>query len=284
MNTDERKERVVETASATTSSDNSNSGPFAYIITAVAVGLLVVGTLAIGACTSAIATTALSRTTQSTTTLPNSQYDTLPYDDFTMPQDLNEDWEQWLEEYENMYGDANSSNTDQRTGAASVQDVLGFSLAPYGSTIDAELSASDYAGVSNELRDYVRGFVKADKDYTSNVCTCLNEAARDEEARSERIKAALTTCEEAKEHFSSLEVFDVKDGDAESSKENLTFAKEAAVERWTELYNELALLNTTDDVNTVRLWSYDEDVYDATEEAAKYLAQAMISSTTSSTK
>ena len=46
---------VIESASATTSPDNANSGPFAYVVFGVVIGLLVLLGVGISSCASALA-------------------------------------------------------------------------------------------------------------------------------------------------------------------------------------------------------------------------------------
>lgn len=50
---------VIESASATTSPDNANSGPFAYVVTAIAVALALAVASAITGCVSALGQYAL---------------------------------------------------------------------------------------------------------------------------------------------------------------------------------------------------------------------------------
>ena len=50
MDNQNKSPKIIETASATTSPDNKNSGPFAYIITAVALAFLLVLALAGAGC------------------------------------------------------------------------------------------------------------------------------------------------------------------------------------------------------------------------------------------
>ena len=100
-------------------------------------------------------------------------------DDFNL-----EDFEQWLEQYSepNSYGtdygnNSGTNSTQSESGVVSVAEALDFDLAPYQSSLDAEVSASSYAGTPSEVRDYVRGLVSTDKDYTQQVVNALNEAA-----------------------------------------------------------------------------------------------------------
>lgn len=51
---------VIESASATTSPDNANSGPFAYVLTAVVVGVMLVVVTSLSSCASAIGQVAVN--------------------------------------------------------------------------------------------------------------------------------------------------------------------------------------------------------------------------------
>lgn len=279
MTNDQRdsKPNVIETASATTSPDNANSGPFAYILAGVVSLVVIVASIAMGVgLSAAIAIAAHDASHQSINTTPYTNYDydfnnIQNFDDF---QDLDE----LFDYYNNMNG-YNGSNGmgnshQQTTGTADVADVLDFSLAPYGANIDDELSASAYAGAPNDLRDFVRSFVAIDDNYTEQVVELLNDAALNESARVDNIKGALTLCDDAAKAYNELQIPELSNSN-EQVKAALESAKSAAASRWEALHNEIALLDTSEQVDTSKLWELDDKVYDATTQAATSLAEAM---------
>lgn len=274
MNNNQRdlKPNVIETASATTSPDNSNSGSFAYILAGVVSFVVIVASIAMGVgLSTVIALAANDASHQSINTMSYIN----DYDDYNNMQDFNELFDYYnMNEFNggNGYGTGNSHQN--ATGSADVADVLDFSLAPYNANIDGELSASSYAGAPNDLRDFVRSFVAIDDDYTNQVVTLLHEAARSESARVDNIKGALTLCDDAAKAFNELQIPELSKSNDQVAT-SLELAKTAAASRWTALHDELALLDTTEQVDTKTLWELDDKVYDATTQAATYLAEAM---------
>ena len=274
MSKDDDSKNVIETASATTSQDNSNSGPFAYIITAVTVILVLLFSLVGGGCTAAILNAAADSAGSQSYTTPYTphNYDTYNYDDM--------DWEDWLEYYDQLENNPmsmyNNTNTDKDTkGTATVSEILDFGMAPYGMSLDEQVSASSYAGVPSDARDFVRAFVAKDEEYQTKVVNLLNEAALDESAQGAKIKEALTLCDEASNYYGSLEIPAIS-GDADGTvKDLLGSAKTSTQNRWKAIHDEIALLDTTEPVNKERFWDLDDEVYDTTEEAATSIEDAL---------
>ena len=271
MSADNKK--PFETASATTDPDNSSSGPFAYVITGVCLILLVGFGLLLSSCVS-IAMTASATSGSSYGGSQGMPYgEDLDFDDFG-------DIENWLDQYapygdDGMGTDGTSPTTDTNASIATVDEILDFQIAPYGDCIDDTVSASSYAGTPSEVRDFVRQVVTSDRDYTSQVTGALNAAATDEASTQEKVREAVTLCEEASKAINDIAIPELK-GDSDGSvADTLGTAKTKAQERWDQMGRELALLDTTETVETRKLWNYDEDVQDATEEAGELLERAM---------
>lgn len=279
---DREEERVVETASATNSPDNQNSGPFAYIVTAIALGsMIVVGLLASGCVTAALQIASMS-----------GQFDdggsggiSLPYDEDTSLEDLEDLINQYTEEFdvppmgEDSEGGGDAQGGAQgrtdRKGSATVADVLDFSIAPYGDTVNELVGANAYAGVPQDVRDYVRSLLKVDQDYADKVAAKLDAAARNEDERAQDIQDAMALCDEAKKAIESNQVPSVqKDADG-AVKDLLGTASSQIARRWEKMKSELQLLDTDEEVRTSRLWDADADVVDATEEAAMGFEDAL---------
>lgn len=275
MSTKDKDPKPFETASATTDPDNSNSGPFAYIITGVCIaGLLVFG-ICCSSCASVVLTAAGSGMSGAGQSGPTST--PLQDDGFNL-----EEFEQWLEQYSNPnangtdYGsNSDTSSTQNESGVVSVAEALDFDLAPYQSSLDAEVSASSYAGTPSEVRDYVRSLVNTDKDYTQQVINALNEAALKEDVRADKVKAAVALCSEASAALGKVKLPSIQNDTDGAVSDALGTAKTKAQERWDQMERELSLLDTQDQVQTRKLWNYDGDVRDATQEAGDLLEDAM---------
>ena len=275
MSAQDKDPKPFETASATTDPDNSNSGPFAYVITGVCIAVLLV----FGICCSSCASIALSAAGSAASGAGQGSPTSTPLqnDEFDLDQ-----FEQWLEQYSdpNAYGTDYGSNsgtgsTQNESGVVSVAEALDFDLAPYQSSLDAEVSASAYAGTPSEVRDYVRSLVNADKDYTQKVVNALNEAALKEDVRADKVKEAVALCTEASGALAKIKLPSVQNDTDGAVADALGTAKTKAQERWDQMGRELSLLDTQDQVQTRKLWNYDGDVRDATQEAGDLLEDAM---------
>jgi hypothetical protein len=283
LNDENNEPKVVESASATTSRDNENSGPFAYIITAVALGVLLLFSVVGAGCMSIIFTSAAVYRGDGTsgtygTMSPDYNRD-LDFDDY-----FDDELEEILERYADptrTHGTMDSSkdkdkgeNASGSENDAAVSDVLDFNIAPYEPSIEAGVSATSYAGVPEEVHTFVRSVVTTDSTNTKELVVYLDNAAKMEDVRAEKIAAAKQLCSSAKASLGAFEVpsADVIGGDA---AEKLSVALGKAQERWNLLEQEIALLDTTGKVDTKKLWELDEQVLQATEDAADKLEDAM---------
>lgn len=269
MDDENRTPRIIETASATTSKDNENSGPFAYIITVVAIVLLIVFCLVGVGCTSVIVA-ALSGSNDSYGS-PMS----MPYG--TRGDDLDSELEDLLERYYNMPNDSKSgdSKSSEKSNEASVAEVLDFSLAPYGTNIEGEVGANSYAGAPAEVRDFVRNVVEADEEYTRQLVVLLNNAANKEDDREAKIKEAMQLCSDAQGAFDQLQLPALEKDQNGEVADQLGTGKTNAINRWKYLGDEIALLDTMSAVNTKRLWEIDDKVVTATTDAGDSFESAM---------
>lgn len=265
---------VVETPSATTSQEDATSGSFAYVITGVALACVVALSLLGAGCVSLALNIAADNSSSSrggsygNAPIPFDDYDGYDfYDDY---DDMG--FDEWLRRYEEQMEGGSSVRGTDTAGEASVAEVLDFDIAPYGSTIDTELSANAYAGAPQNVRDYVRAVVTVDKDYATKVATLLNQAARSEEGRADRIREAVAACSEARTAISDVVTPDQADAGV---VDLLGSARGSALSRWEHMETELTMLDTQDPVDKSRLWSEDDEVIEATEDAADFLREAM---------
>ncbi len=264
----------IETASGTTSDDNSNSGPFAYIVTGIAIAAVMLLSLLATACMSFVISAGAG--SAGTHSGYGSQPQGYGYNQNFDDMDVDELLRQYLgDEYGNVYTNTHSNNGGHsETGSVDIATALDFDLAPYTVTIDSELSASAYAGTNSSVRTFVRDLVTKDREYASRVTQALLDASTDAQARAEYLANAKETCVEAREALAGMEV-PATDQDNGATKDALGTAKTEAAHRWELMETEVDLLAKSDKVDTRALWEADDKVVSSTETAAELLADAM---------
>ena len=264
---DKDNRSVIETASATTSPDNANSGKFAYVIFGITCGVVLLLALA-GA---GIASVVLSIV---------AQEDLDSYDE-ALPDDIDgyDDFEQFLEQYyENpltQKNDEKEQDKDRTSSEATVEDALDFDLAPYLDDLDARVPASSYANTPASVRDFVREIVSCDSEYASKIARTLDAAARDHESISEKLTEARGYCDEAKQALYALEVPTLDGVEDNSARDLLGSAKGEAAHRFELIADEIALLEEGDPVDTKSLWDRDDAVTESLDKAADLILEAM---------
>ncbi len=274
------KKEPFETASATTDPDNSKSGPFAYIVTGIAVAVILILAAVSSSCASLFAAGMASQGKSSGGYTLNDPTGEFPFNSDN--SDLDKLLEQYYDDMSDLTGTQgtgstgpNSSN-NQSGSYATVSEALDFDLAVYGATIEEMVSANAYAGVPAEVHDFVRGLVNKDEEYADQVTDALYEALNNEETRSAKIKEAIELCKKASQEFSGMAVPEVKGSSNGNVKDVLGDALSSTMDRWSSLERELVLLDTTEDkIQTKKLWDLDDDVLDATEDAASLLEEGM---------
>ncbi len=268
MSTNDGK-KPFETASATTDPDNSNSGPFAFIITGVCLTVL----LGLGLLASGIVSIALASAGSAISN--NHASPSMPLDEDFGLDDLDDFLNQYYPQ-DNSHDTGNGTSPQQNSSSmVTVDEALDFDLAPYGACIDDEVSASAYAGVPEEVRSYVRAVISADRDHTQKVVAALNEAALNEKSCEAKVKEAIELCDVGAQAINDVALPSLKSDEGGAVADALGSAKTKAVERWNQMGRELRLLDTKDKIETRKLWNYDEDVADATEEAGDLIEDAM---------
>lgn len=248
---------IIESASATTSPDNANSGYAAYLITALAlVGVLF---LSMGAwsCGSSLIESGVRN-------------------------GLNSIAQQWGEEngaqglLDGQNGAPNSHRSNPSNGSSlSVSDALGLDLDLYDETIASTISAGDYAGTPNSMRSYVLSVVHADSDHNSALVAHLNAAEAADDPRSD-VEAALAECDQA---ISDLNALQAPTDLGEAVGQAAQAGRDKAVARWQAIQAELKLLDTQDEVSYNDLKQADSAIEQATEDAGTALVQALSQAT-----
>lgn len=243
---------IVESASATTSPDNANSGYLAYVITVlVLVGVLFLS-MGLWSCTSSLVESGIR------TGLGN----------------LAEQWGQDDDSEALPYGSGGNGSGSRGSASGSslsAKDALDLDLDLYSDTIGSTISASDYAGTPNSMRSYVLSLVHTDGDHNSAVVADLNAAAAADDPRGD-IESALSECDSAIADINATEVPSDLGSEATSSAQS---GKDKAVARWQAIQEELKLFDTQDEVSYSDLQKADTAVAEATADAGTELVQAL---------
>ena len=288
MDTRGSKERkVIETASATTSPDNENSGKFAYVVTGITIAALLLFALLGGIIMAAVAgimvsSGAVGEITNNTGG-PQNLFD---LDDESFEDYLDQYYEDLLNDFDENGTDEKDEDKDEDKDehaggkSVSVSDALDFDLAPYLVSLNSEVPASSYAGTPQEVRDFVRQMMSTDTQNTDAVRAALNAAASDTENQQAHIEEARAACTAGRDALNALEVpvfENVEDG---SVRDLLGEAKGEAARRFDLTEAEIALLATDGKVDTSRLWAADDKVVESCESAADKVLEAMSAAST----
>lgn len=244
---------VIESASGTTSPDNANSGPAAYVIFAVGVAVLGLVLSTVLGFLSVVVPYAIREigSAYGSETSHTESYDRVPATQGT--EGLSEQ---------------NGSASQTLTAAA----ALDLNLAPYSSLIDDEISASDYSGADAGVTQCVRSVVRVDKDAATSVARDLNAAARDGSTMAERLDAALATCGQA---VSGLQSIEVPSSASSSVSTRLEQGISGAKQRWQLIEAEISLLRADGDISYDHLAAADAKVWDETEQTGSSLTEAL---------
>lgn len=245
---------IIESASATTSPDNVNSGYISYVITIMAlVGILLLS-MGLWSCTSSLVESGLRSGLGS------------------LAQQWGED-ESGSSPYGSNGGDSSNSRGGSTGSSLSVSDALDLNLDLYSDTISSNISASDYAGTPNSMRSYVLSIVHTDSDHNSTVVAHLNAASASDDPRSE-VEAAITECDTA---ISDLNAVELPSDLSSDISQNAQTGREKAIARWQAIQEELKLFDTQDEVSYSDLQKADNEVAEATSDAGIALVEALTS-------
>jgi len=274
MDKDERN--IIETASATTSPDNANSGNFAYVIVAITcAGVLVLSLITSGIASFALAI--LAREPEASQGFGTTNPEDL--------QDYDQMQELWEEYYDDLFSEIEKDEEEDKTkdrdeeasGDVTVEGALDFDLAAYAGGLESQVPASAYANVPTEVHDIVRSIISVDTDYSRQVARTLDSAARikDDAERAAKVSEAHAACDEAKAALDALEIAQLTDVEDASVRDLLGSAKGEAARRFELMADEIAVLEEGDPVDTERLWKCDGQVGEALEKASDLIIEAM---------
>lgn len=245
-------EKPCQTASATTSSDNANSGPAAYVITAVALGLVLALSVSVGSCATSTA-----------------EFIAQNYAGDGALEGLDDLLGDVLGEED---GEAAPEDDGRQQISITQDEAFDLPLSLYDSTIDAELSAGSYAGAPASLVTMVRDFVKRDKDAATQVASQINAAARDSSAAPVALEQALSLAERAQDDLDAVDIDSVSTSQEVAGA--LEAAKESAQARWQAIAQEIELLKD-DSIDLAKLSDVDKEILTNTTDAADCLTQAL---------
>lgn len=269
---------VVETASGTTSADNSQSGITAYVIAGVTVVLLALFGTGLSSCVSLASDLAMeeynSGSGYSEDVYGDEDFDYEDWYNQYMEEDL--DTDDWLERWDS--GDYDDSSTDVPS-SLSVEDALDLDLGMYSLTIDSMLPAMSYANASSEVREYVRSVVLADRNGSSDLHDVLRAAAWGESDVSEALDEAIGLAADKADELRELSLPELEGDGAKEVSRQLEQGRTAAIDRWDAISTELSLLSSSiGEVDTDDLMDADDEVNDAAEDAATAFSEALSAS------
>lgn len=267
---EDNERTIIETASATTSPDNANSGSFAYVLFGITFAAMLVLSL-IGA---GIGSVILGIAAQTA--------DDAPYEE-GMPDDMSgyDDFEEFFDQYyDDIVSDDPSADEQEEESThpsedATVADALDFDLAPYLGGLEGQVPASAYANTPASVRDFVRQVVSCDSDYAQRVARSLDAAARDSKDTFGKLAEVRGICDEAKAALDALEVPELEDVEDTSVRDLLGSAKGEAAHRFELISEEIDVLQDGDPVDTKRLWERDDAVVESLDKAASLIEEAM---------
>lgn len=266
---DDRHERVIETASATTSPDNAQSGHMAYIIAAIAVGVLILFGMGLSGCMSLVAEIV------SDDHNANQHYVEEPFFD----EDFDDLMNDWGDDWDTDWDDLDGDDSDSLGGSYKpVEEILGTDLGMYSATIDSLLSASSYANSQADVSSYVREVVLIDRDGTNQLATTLRNAAWIGEGMDGALDEAKEEVDETLEALRGKTLPSLSGDHASDISHDLEVGRSKAIERWETIGKELDLLSQSGHASVGEVMDLEDTAYQASEAAAEHFATALSTS------
>ncbi|WP_337371013.1 hypothetical protein [Parolsenella catena] len=230
---------IIESASATTSSDN-HAGAAPYVIVAATLAVLVALSLALANLVSAVGEGI------------GDAYDEDYYDSF---------------DYDGLLDDLDDLDPQGSTGHDLTADnVFDVELTCTDYTVDDYVFASDYSGSQQAVSAYVKALAKTDADAAGQLAGHLRAAAAatDDASRADEI------CQDASAAIDGLALpgaADITGGSADDILEHLTEGRDATRRRWDKLAQLVAVLASPDGHTSSELSDLDNDAGDVTDPA-----------------
>ena len=243
---------VVESASATTSPENS-SGAAPFVIVGVVLACLIFLAAGVGNLVGSLGALAASR---------GGYYA--------------DDLDELLDELEGEgYGtgapDANSRGRSRGGNTELTQDyALSYDYQFLAESVSDYVFASDYTGAQQSVASYVKALSKLDGDALAQVQSHVRAAAATSDAatRSSELAQAAKVCEDAQAKVSQLAVptaGDIAGSQATSIAGDLADARDDVAERWKDIGRIVALMDDPSGHRTGELAELDDDASDVTD-------------------
>ena len=278
-------QQPTESASGTTSPDNSNSGPFAYVLTIVCMLALVSVCISSTQCASKAITNVLPQVINETMErLENELYepenieryinDTDDIDADNFDDYFEQIFGEPYEEYFDVDHDGRDTDGIENGYEFDSRDVLGLDLAIYDWDIDGMVSANAYAGADADVRGFVRDLVLDDREATEDLIREFRRASRDGEDFNAHLEEALKIAADVRDGFSATEL---PETNAEA-EELLNEAVEHANARWDAIDELIVTLMENETVTDQDLEILDDTIYYETRNAAQALEGALAAS------
>lgn len=272
---------VIETASATTSSDNANSGNLAFVLAAVAIASLAV----IGMGMSSILRLAGHLVEERETSYWYDDADGYQFDmnDNTGdPYDLIEQYLDGPNDYDDLSfltkKDKDLVLDEDKDGKVTPTEALGADLGMYEATIDSLLPQSSYANAQADVRSFVRDLVLADRNASSDMASSLQQTAWKDGDIKQEIEKASSLADKTIKELQGMKAPAAQGDKAKDISKSLESGKSKAIDRWKAIADELKLIASADELDANEVKKADELVSSTTQEAADALAQAMTDS------
>jgi hypothetical protein len=283
-NNDNRAGKPIETASATTSPDNSDSGNFAFVLTALTLIVTIILSVVAGGVAAVVLGVAAS-SANGTATSMNLEMDGDIGSGDMFEEMLDQYYDEFLDEQYNVNTNNNDGTTtentdngektDQKTGVVTTSEALDFYLAPYYVTLDDDISANAYANTPVEVRDFVRNLLSTDREYSTQISTAFSDAARDSENARMHLDSAVGTCAAAIESINAIDLPPFEGVADPTVRDTLGTARTQAAHRYELIAAEIEVLKAEDGVNTEELWKKDDEVVQSAEDIANMVTSAM---------
>lgn len=251
------RDGFVETASATTSPDNADSGNGAYILTVAVLAVLIVMGVTLSSAFGTLLGTTIARDLSSSDASDGNGIS--------------------LEDLERLLGDgaegidgSESEGTSGEDQTLSQSDALDLSLSLYDTTVDDEVDATAYSGVPDAVRSYVRSLLLADRDAASELSGSLNAMARGDGGAT--MQNVVDAAANGKAAIESVPVPDLSDDEVSQA---LASARKDTLDRWDAIATEVQLLDTDGSISYSDLQKADDDVVEKTSDAAQAFVEAL---------
>ena len=248
-------EPPIESASATTDHAANKGGAFAYVITAICLGVLVLLSTSLGGCLGTIAENAI---------YGYSYYDSFGNDygngfDYDDEYGYGDEWLDWLDEQHSSTPTDDTGRTlTQAAAAETLREVCVENLNDY-------VSAVNYAGAPTSVRAYVKNLCSRDASASADTTSLLSTAAGaltagDAKAAEKDLAAARKEAQQAAQDAQTL----AKPNDTSDSAllDDLNQAADYVSDRWTAVAEAIKTVEGSQTLSS----RFARDAEDATED------------------